>query len=95
MDAGFYGLVPGVYGLFLDLVTYGLVPGTDDLGGGEGYGQLLEWVTFLLTSGLVLKWSSYLPLSLSNPPPPIRRSKLVSRDGLFKQQMTQHMGVVA
>jgi hypothetical protein len=23
-----YGLVPGIYGLFLELVTYGLVPGT-------------------------------------------------------------------
>lgn len=24
----FSGLVPGIYGLFLELVTYGLVPGT-------------------------------------------------------------------
>lgn len=24
----FYDLVPGIYGLFLELVTYGLAPGT-------------------------------------------------------------------
>jgi hypothetical protein len=52
---GFYGLVPGFYGLFLELVTYSLDPGTDELE--RVYGQFLEWVTFLLKLDLVLKWS--------------------------------------
>jgi hypothetical protein len=47
---GFYDPVSGFYGLFLDLLPYGLVPGT--------YGLFLELclMTFFLKSGLVLKW---------------------------------------
>lgn len=30
MGGGFYDLVPAIYGLLLELVTYGLAPGTDD-----------------------------------------------------------------
>ena len=32
LDGRFYGLIPRIFGLLLDLETYGLVPGTDDLG---------------------------------------------------------------
>lgn len=28
---GFYAFVPGIYGLFLEVLTYGLVPGTGDI----------------------------------------------------------------
>ena len=45
----------GFYGLVLELVTYSLDPGTDELE--RVYGQFLEWVTFLLKLDLVLKWS--------------------------------------
>lgn len=44
----FYGLVLGIYAVFLDLVTFGLVPGIDNLR--RFYGQFLEWMTFFSTS---------------------------------------------
>lgn len=42
-DGGFYGLLPGIYGLFLDLVTCGLVLETDDFRG--VYDLFLEQMT--------------------------------------------------
>ena len=61
MDGRFYGLIPRIFGLLLDLETYGLVPGTDDLR--EVYDGYMEWMPFLLKSGPDLKWSLCHPVS--------------------------------
>jgi hypothetical protein len=51
-----YCLLLGIYGLFLDLVTYGLVLGTDDLGGAM-VSSWNRWFSFLHPSTLSLRWN--------------------------------------